>query len=100
MVSSASENTEGLPLPTHFPSGLQHFLTDEVWRCEWKSLLPVMAHKAASGGLAVYGGSSPAEEAGDGKTDWTGSCLGFQAFLLSANVRGGRDPPTEGDQLT
>lgn len=60
-----------------------------------------------SGGLctsvqwwAVYGGSSPAEEAGDGKTDWTGSCLGFQAFLLSANVQGGRDPPTQGNQLT
>lgn len=31
MECSGSENTQGLPLPTHFPSGLQRFL-----KCEWK----------------------------------------------------------------
>lgn len=30
VVSSGSENAEGLPLPAHFLSGLQHFLMDEV----------------------------------------------------------------------
>lgn len=30
MEFSGSENTEGLSLSAHFPSGLQHFLTDEV----------------------------------------------------------------------
>lgn len=30
MEFSGSENTQGLPLPTHFPSGLQIFLMDEV----------------------------------------------------------------------
>lgn len=30
VVFSGPESTEGLPLPTHFPSGLQHVLMDEV----------------------------------------------------------------------
>lgn len=62
-------------------------------RCEWKSLLPVLARKAAGGGLTLHGGRSLAAEAGDGKTDWIGSCLEFQALLLSADVRGGPEPP-------
>lgn len=32
-----------------------------------ESLLPVLAHKAAGGGLALHGGGSLAEAAGDGK---------------------------------
>lgn len=34
-----------------------------------ESLLPVPARKAAGGGLALRGGGSPAEVAGDGKAD-------------------------------
>ena len=44
-----------------------------------ESLLPVLAHKAAGGGLAPHGGGSLAEVAGDEETDWTSSCPGSRA---------------------
>lgn len=69
-------------------------------RCEWKSLFPVPAHKAARGGLALRGGGSLVEVAGDGKSRLDLLLPGVQGSLLSADVQGGPEPPSKRDQLT
>lgn len=61
-----------------------------------ESLLPVLAHKAAGGGLALHGGGSLAEVAGDGKTDWTGSCLGSRAPWSRQMSREAKSPQPRG----